>query len=93
MKARLALLTSDLTPRACVMIASVKAYRMNSDEHGVARQAAQLLQTEPEYVGRRGPWLGLLAGQARDAQADEDRDEGGQGEGVDPAGRRPPGPW
>ena len=29
------------------------------------------------------PWLGLLAWQARDAAADEDGDEGGQGEGVD----------
>ena len=34
MKARLALLTSDLTPRACEMIASVNAYRMKATSTG-----------------------------------------------------------
>ena len=37
--------------------------------------------------------LSLLPWQARDTQSDEDRDEGGQGEGVRQAGRRLPGPW
>src|SRR5262249_7077307 len=81
MKARLALLTSDLTPRACVMIESEKAERIKSTRTGsLARLRNSFRPSQRMLEGRL--MLFLLAGQARDAQTDEDRDEGGQGEGV-----------
>src|ERR1700729_2887007 len=81
MNARLALFTSDLTPRACVIIDREKAYRMNPTSTGSLARLRSSFRPSQQMLERRF-MLSLLPWQARDTQSDENRYERGQGERV-----------